>query len=336
VTRVLVIRFSSIGDIILSAPIIPSLLESFPGIQIDYLVHERFSILVKHFDPPPHRVIPFPPQIRARQLPAFARTLAAEDYDLIIDLHDSLRSRIVRRLIHPAELRIYRKPRLKRMMLFYLWINHFRPDFSVVHEYLRYACLDHNHDPEPPHLSVDQDFVRDISLRLGLEQDYIACVPGAAWPRKSWLPTRYVRLFNQFLSGNSCQILLLGGTEDHICDIIARDLESNRVLNLRSQTNLQDALALLAGARIVIGSDTGLVHAGEALGTPALMILGPTSAETGSRVHHPDSLVHENQLWCRPCSQNGKRRCYRREQYCMTGTSVGQVFESLTQLVGMV
>lgn len=323
------------GDIILSAPLIPALFESIPDIHIDYLVHERFSPLIRHFDPPPQNVIPFPPQIRAPQLPQFVRTLAAKKYDLVIDLHNSLRSRIVRRLIKTDDLRIYRKPRFKRMLLFYLWLNYFDTDFSVVHEYLRYARLGHHQEVSPPQMNVKQDFVSDVARKFGVDLDCVVCVPGAAWPRKSWLPERYIQLFERYLAGCSGQLVLLGGSGDHICDTIAQSLDSSRVLNLRAQTDLEDALAVLSIARLVIGSDTGLVHAGEALGTPAIMILGPTSRETGAKVHHPDSLMHENKLWCRPCSQNGKRRCYRREQFCITGTTVDQVFESITRFVGM-
>ena len=135
-TRVLVIRFSSMGDIILSAPVIPLLLDSIPDIQIDYLVHERFSTLVRNFDPPPHKVISFPAHVRAVQIPKFARALGAQKYDLVIDLHNSLRSRFMRWFIQTDELRICRKPRFKRLLLFYLWINHFKPDFSSFFKFL--------------------------------------------------------------------------------------------------------------------------------------------------------------------------------------------------------
>ena len=165
-TRVLVIRFSSMGDIILSAPVIPLLLNSIPDIQIDYLVHERFSTLVRHFDPPPHDVIAFPPHIRAAQLPKFARDLGTQNYDLVIDLHNSPRSRIVRWLLRPAELRVYRKPRLKRLLLFYLWINRFKADFSVVNEYLHYAGLNPGSESAVPHMAVNPEHARDVSNKL--------------------------------------------------------------------------------------------------------------------------------------------------------------------------
>ena len=78
-------------------------------------------------------------------------------------------------------------------------------------------------------------------------------------------------------------------------------------------------MAIIANSKFVIGADTGLVHAAEALGKRVVSIVGPTSRETGAGVNRNDSiLIENNNIWCRPCSQTGKRKCYRDEQYCMT------------------
>jgi len=334
VIRVLVIRLSSLGDIVLSTPVIQALRQSFTDLTINYLVHERFGPLVDHFDPPPDNVILFPPAVGAAELPAFARSLAQADYDLVIDLHNSLRSKVIRRYFPTAELRIYKKPRFKRWLLFYLWLNRFDPEFSVVSEYLCYAGFSALEGEHRPCLSFDIDAAREICRRFGLDQGYLVCVPGAAWPQKSWPKERYIELFSQRLPSSSEQLVLLGGPQDTICDYIAAALQSGKVVNLKGATGLQEALAVLSRSRLVVGSDTGLVHAGEALGIPVVMILGPTSRETGARTHHHDSRVHEVKLWCRPCSQNGRRRCYRRKQYCLMGISVHQVAESVTNLIG--
>jgi len=88
-------------------------------------------------------------------------------------------------------------------------------------------------------------------------------------------------------------------------------------------------LAILSNSAHVIGSDTGLTHAAEALRIPVSMIQGPTSRETGAGVHLVTSRNIEKDLWCRPCSQNGKRPCYRKSQVCMDSISVGDVVQSV-------
>ncbi|MCH7859456.1 MAG: hypothetical protein IID14_07120 [Candidatus Marinimicrobia bacterium] len=333
-TRVLVIRFSSMGDIILTAPVINALRQTYPDLTLDYLVHEQFQTLVSHFDPPPERVIPFPAAMKATRLPAYARELAQADYDLVLDLHDSLRSKLLRRFFPEAQRRVYRKPRLKRWLLFNLWINRFPPDFSVVNEYLRYAGLDLPAKERQPRMSLGADESMEVLRRYGLEPGYLACVPGAAWPQKSWLKERYIELFGQRLASHLGRVVLLGGPHDTICDEIARSLDGTKVTNLKGKTRLAEALALLSRSHGVVGSDTGLVHAAEALGVPVVMILGPTSRETGAHTHNPASQVHEVPLWCRPCSQNGRRSCYRQEQYCLTGTTVDQVGVSIDRIMG--
>ena len=332
-TRVLLIRFSSIGDIILTAPVVAALKADSPDITIDYLVHDRYAPLVRHFDPPPDHVIPFPRDLGAGQLPVYARKLAAAGYDVVIDLHDSMRSKLLRRYFGGAELRIYRKPRLRRWLLFYLWINRFPADYSVAAEYLRFARLPVKGLAVRPQLRIDADLARETRIRLGVGEGYVACIPGAAWPQKTWLPERYLEVFSGAGPGIHFPVVLLGGAGDAICDRIEADLPGDSVVNLRGKTSLEDALAVLSESRLVIGADTGLLHAGEALGVPAVMILGPTSRETGARNHHPESLVHEVTLWCRPCSQNGRRKCYRREQYCLTRVPVSGVAESVQQLL---
>jgi ADP-heptose:LPS heptosyltransferase len=85
----------------------------------------------------------------------------------------------------------------------------------------------------------------------------------------------------------------------------------------------------------VIGNDTGLTYAAEALGVPVALILGPTSLETGAGSHADHSITLEAKVFCRPCSQKGDRRCYRRRhQLCFDLISTSQVFDALVKILG--
>ena len=120
-------------------------------------------------------------------------------------------------------------------------------------------------------------------------------------------------------------IIILGATNDIICDQI---IKHDRIVNLKDKTSLRMAMGILKSSQHTIGSDTGLLHISEALSTPVTMILGPTSLETGAKIVLPESNIIENKsLWCRPCSQNGSRPCYRKEQYCMSEIDSEKVFE---------
>jgi len=152
-------------------------------------------------------------------------------------------------------------------------------------------------------------------------------VPGATWPNKVWTVAGYRQLFD-LMHGK--QAVILGGAENTVCDEIAGEFEN--VVNLRGKTNLRTSMTILSIASVAVGADTGLIHAAEALGTPVVMITGPTSRETGANVRHTGSQQLYSDLWCRPCSKNGQRRCIRNEQFCLSGVTSKEVLESINSV----
>ena len=122
-------------------------------------------------------------------------------------------------------------------------------------------------------------------------------------------------------------VVLVGGINDKICQEICDGIK--RSVNLAGKTSLRESMAILVNAKYIIGSDTGLIHAAEALGKSVTMILGPTSVETGAGIVLPESTVIEKDIWCRPCSQNGSFPCYREQQFCMDSIEPHDVIRSL-------
>ena len=157
----------------------------------------------------------------------------------------------------------------------------------------------------------------------GVDQEFICIVPGAAWKQKQLPVDKYNELIDTLNKKFAFKIVLLGSKNDTICDEIKKDIN---IVNLKDKTSLRMAMSILTISEHTFGSDTGLLHASEALNTPVSMILGPTSMETGASINHPNSKIFEkNNLWCRPCSQNGKRPCIRKEQYCLTGININEI-----------
>ena len=103
---------------------------------------------------------------------------------------------------------------------------------------------------------------------------------------------------------------------------------------MAGKTEFRQSLAIISQAQLVIGSDTGFVHAAEALGIPAVMLLGPTSTETGAGVTRSMSKnIQLSHIWCRPCSQNGSRPCYRSEKFCMNGIHPDSVINQIAEMI---
>ncbi|MCH8328207.1 MAG: hypothetical protein IID15_06755, partial [Candidatus Marinimicrobia bacterium] len=192
--RILVVRFSSLGDIVLTEPVIAALKARYPDAHIDYLTHARFTPVVQRFAATPDAIVPFSDSVGPLDLPRFAHELSRQRYDLMIDLHNSLRSKLLRKIVAAGSLRIYRKPRQKRLMLFYLWRDRFERGYSVVDEYLSFAGFEPGPERVYPRMTPHQEHEHSALAANGLVPGFIAVVPGAAVPQKIWPAERYREL----------------------------------------------------------------------------------------------------------------------------------------------
>ena len=256
---------------------------------------------------------------------------------MIIDLHNVIRSQIIRRQFKTAKKVIYKKPRWKRFKLIELKKNHFPDEFSQ--RWLYHQCLeellDNDYLVPKTKLVIQKNEQSEIKLFLekeGLTGSYITLVPGANWPEKTWLVDRYNELVNLIVNKLGLSIVMIGGMNDGICSAIAND-KSKQVLDLHGKLDLRKSLAIISLGEMTIGGDTGMVHASEALGVPVTMIMGPTNIQMGGGIMLETSVAIEKDLWCRPCSQNGKRPCYRSQQYCMTEISTSDVRRAVQKVL---
>ncbi|MFQ6615577.1 MAG: glycosyltransferase family 9 protein [Fidelibacterota bacterium] len=327
-------RFSSIGDIILTTPVLESLKWAHPDSEIHFLTLEPFSeILVGN----PHvsRILRISRDTNAVGLRRLAHTLKESGYSAYVDCHNSLRSRVLRGYLRSHTWFVYRKPRLDRFLLFNLHINRFPRGYDAPSEYAK--LFDHEIADRPPGRprlyisSAEKRKSRRFLEDRGVAGEFIALIPGASWRTKEWLPSRYIELANGLVKDEGIPVVILGGPGDPICDEISRSVPD--AVNLKGKTGLRESLAILACARAAIGSDTGLTHGAEAVDTPVVMLLGPTSRETGAWVRHPRSMAITTQPWCQPCSKNGSRPCYRKERICMRDIDPRRVFSSLKKVM---
>lgn len=332
---ILVQRLSSIGDIVQATSPLATLRKRFPEARIDFMTLSQFASLLEDHPAIDHivKINPAEPAITLRNM----GHRIDSDYDLVVDLHNSLRTQIMRRRIANTETIVYKKPRWKRLKLIQLHINDFADGFSqrlLYHDCLKPIMNGQSEIPKTT-LSVsnnEQDQAVQLLNQYGIENDYIVVIPSAAWATKVWSTESYKSVFSTVLKDTKFSIVVLGVDKDVICDEIA--IDNSRVLNLKGKSDLRVSLGIISKSKAALGSDTGLMHAAEALGIPAVMIMGPTAVETGGGTYLDRSFTLANDdLWCRPCSQNGKTPCYRKEQYCMTSITPKQVINSLESII---
>ena len=334
---ILVQRLSSIGDIVQATSPLSTLRNRFPESRIDFMTLSHFAPLLENH-PLINRIV----KINKTEPVSTLRSMGNKidvDYDLVVDLHNSLRTQIIRRRIVNTATLVYKKPRWKRFKLIQLHINDFEDGFNqrrLYHDCLK-PVMNGQIDIPDTTLSISENEKNKVVKLLkqnGVDIDYIVVIPGAAWETKVWSADGYKTVFSTLLKETTKSIVIIGSGKDSICDKI--EIDNPRVLNLKGKTDLRASLGIISNAKAALGSDTGLLHAAEALAIPAVMIMGPTAVETGGGTFLDRSVTIANEnLWCRPCSQNGKTPCFRKEQYCMTSITPEKVINSLENILSV-
>ena len=332
--KVLVIRLSSLGDLVLATAALQPLRRA--GFEVSVVTKKAFAPLLAHH-PDIKEVYPFEKtngEAAAREkLFAWAE---AQGFSFVLDLQDSWRTWIWRRTLRRfAPVFVARKERLREWLILGArlgaWFGFGQGGRA---RKFRRAALDAlgamGSFPEagPPltSLAVTEDEKASVQALLP-PGDFVVLLPASAWKGKEW------PYFPELASvlARKVPVVVLGAEKDLVCDEVGRRAAAVNPLSrsLRGQTSLRMSLAIIAQARWVIGNDTGLVHAGEALGKDVAMVEGPTHKRMGFSPYRERSVLLGLNLVCRPCSKSGKF-CPRFGTYkCLNDLSVQGVAERL-------
>lgn len=336
---ILLIRLSSLGDIVVLTPLFRSLRDKFPEARIDFVTKSEYVGVVAH-NPFISNIYRYDSHTKLDGWRKMCNQFKLQNYDLLIDMHNNIRSHILAGYLRPIPILRYRKPYLRRFLLFYLWLNFFPHDFRLISEYLKVLHpLGIMQSPSArPEIFLKTDIIsraHSILSERGIHPPFVTFLPIATWPNKLFPLAKYVTVARRINSELKMPVIWLGCQND----VHLRQLDyliPGESVRLAGETTLAESLALLSLSRAVIGNDTGLTYAAEALGVPVVLILGPTSRETGAGCHTPQSLNLESRLFCRPCSQKGDRRCYRRHKLlCLDEITDSEVFEALVKITGV-
>ncbi len=306
VRKILVIRFSSIGDIVLTTPVVRCLKKQL-GAEIHYLTKQAYLTLLEA-NPYLDKIFTIEKKV-AEVLPA----LKQERYDCIIDLHKNLRSLQVRRALG-VKVFSFQKLNLEKWLLVRFKINRL-PEVHIVDRYLAAAApLGVQNDG----LGLDY-FLPEAPLAIDRPQSpYVAFAIGAAHQTKR-LPTGKIIEICKKLT---CQVVLLGGKgEANEGDIIARE-SGNHVLNFCGKISLHESAAVIRSAAKVITHDTGMMHIAAAFHKEILSVWGNTVPEFGMSPYfgeagNKNTIFEVKNLPCRPCSKIGFNKCPQGHFRCM-------------------
>lgn len=324
--KILVIRFSSLGDIILTSPMLAKLRKAFPEARIDMVVKKVFSDAVRG-NPSIDRLIEFDHKEGFKGLWKFIQETRKENYDLFVDVHRSLRSRLLLLFVSGIKLR-YDKDTWRRLALLKLRWNIYDSFPRKIEDYmkpLRKIGVDARFEASDHTLLTfskeNQQNAKELAEKLCLEKKIpiqemssnkgnlirIGIAPGAAHFLKKWPLEKYRELVYVLSDSLNVLFYVFGGPDDFECEHLG-SLPQN-IVNLQGRLSLKESASLIAICDLFIGNDSGLSHVAEAVGVDAYVFFGPTSRHFGFYPYRPGSYVFDRELSCRPCSRNGKGKC---------------------------
>ena len=346
ILRTLIIRFSSVGDIVLASLLIRVLRKRFPASTIDFLVKEEYADLVRH-NPNISNLIEFPAKEGIAELRSVRFKIRDRSYDLLIDIHNSVRSRFVC-FGHPRVIKV-NKRKLARFLLVktkwncYDWLGG-AP--SVAERYLetvqRFGVENDGMGLEvffPKHADETAErLLLDAGVKKG--SVVIGICPSARHGNKMWLKERFAETASVLACEYSATVLLFGSgeTEKNRCQEIKSLIEKESpgvlTLNLAGRLSLAETAAMMDRCSVVITNDSGLMHIAAARKRKVVAIFGPTVRELGFFPYGTTSAVIEDiSLSCRPCTHIGLPECPKGHFKCMNDIQAAQVIDAARLLL---
>ncbi len=326
--RILLLRFSSLGDIILTMPVAQAVRRAFPGASVDLGTKLEYRGLLT--PPDPFDSVLY---LDNTGLAPFIRRVNQEGYDIIADLHASLRTTVMMPLLKARTRKRYRKGAFSRRLFVSTGIR-ISSFPSVLRRYL--DTFDLSAIPEAPWFTLGSAEKQQGAALLHAVGAYrgktVGIAPGARWSTKKWNIGRYVELAHRIEAGRPDVVFVFGKGDERDRAALLRSGEF-KVLDTADYTLRETAYAL-ASMDVFVSGDTGLMHLAEAGGTPLVALFGPTTREFGFFPSCSRCVVIEKALACRPCSLHGTERCSEGHFGCMEDITVDEVESAVNRILG--
>ena len=322
--KVLIIRFSSIGDIVLTSPIIRAIKVQKPGAQIHYLTKKAYQPVLEH-NPHINRLF-----LLEGSMKNLLTKLKKEKYDLIIDLHKNLRSQRIKWVLRKPSVSFNKLNREKWWMVRFKK-NHL-PPVHIVDRYFeplkKYGIS--NDDAGTEYYNGCEDQLNIPELEEIINHKYVAVVLGGTYYTKQIPEDKLNELFEQL----EFPLVLLGGPGEMGLSEKLQIRFPKKVWNSVGKANINQSAELLRKSHFVITGDTGLMHIAAAYQKKIYSVWGNTIPEFGMTPYIPQKpenvhLLQVKNLSCRPCSKLGYHSCPKKHFDCMMKQDFSEIFNTI-------
>lgn len=342
INKILVLRFSSIGDIVLTTPVLRTLRERYPYAKLCFVVKKEFSEIIT-LCPYIDKVFIFDSGKGFWGLMKLLSEINAERFDLLIDLHWNLRSILIY-LLSRIKIKIhYSKHRFLRLLRIWFKWRLMPVQSHIIDLYFepltRFGIL--SSDNRVPELKIDKDRKENVIeclKELGIDDNnlVIGLCPGAKWETKQWTIEGFVEVGNRLMTEFNAKIVIIGDARDMELGKKIEAWMDKKPLNLINWTSLAELPVVIQRCDVLITNDSAPLHIAAALGVSTISMFGPTTLDLGfgprgNGMH----IVLEKDLSCRPCSSHGSKECPKKTHECMESITAEEVMAAVKKELGV-
>lgn len=314
--KVLVVRFSSIGDIVLTTPVLRCIKQQLKDIELHFIAKQQFITVIEN-NPYVDKFYTIKDSL-AEVIPQ----LKKENYDYVIDLHHNVRTLKLKLALGKKSFS-FNKLNLEKFLIVNFKKNKL-PQQHIVDRYFETVSkLGVTNDDKGLDYFINEKDEIDVvsSLPAMFHNDYHALVVGGSYFTKQ-IP---ISKLKEICTNSSLPLILLGGKEDTGIAEQVYQLHKNKVLNLCGKLNLNQSASIIQQANKVITSDTGLMHIAAAYKKDIISLWGNTIPEFGMGPYlagKNSQLLEVKNLSCRPCSKLGYKKCPKGHFKCMNDIDI--------------
>jgi len=330
--KILVLRLSSLGDIVLTQPVVQRLHDVFPEAELHFMVKEQYKDIPQQFGVP-LQVISY------SKSAGFHFSLLRAKYDIVFDLHAKLSTILVRLFCLGAQKFAYDKQRrLREQIVRHKTDQSLNSTLDLYRTALQKAAKGLNElaleEPlSSPLLHLSEHSIESMRSKLSLPADkkLIALFPGATHNTKRYPREYFTRMIQ--MANDNLHFLLMGSEGDMgITHRIHADT-LHRSTDFGGKFSIRESMQVIALSDAVITNDSGPMHLAAALGKSQIAVFGATHPRLGFRPLNAKAVILCKNVICQPCSLHGGKLCPRKHFACMLSIEPTQILDELSKLI---